>query len=314
MKCFADLLDVHREIDELVFDVWQRIVDRQWATIAPATMRLDRRLRAHIAVEDEHLVPAYARWVHPPDPALSAAMILRDHRLIERHLEGLARDVPRGAPASSSEARALVAFAERLAGLADLLEHHDLREASGFKPLLDAHLPGEVAGPLLAHAARQEKAASEAARAPLAHSPGEMGRHWVARAEALERQPASPPELARALGRALWRWQYAVLTAQDDGSVAVQCGQWLDRLSEAEASSLGDYDARMQRLVDGQVRKIAALWQRARREASAATSEGSRADVLARVEAVAAAGRLRRLVANHAGHLHRAHGAATRRD
>lgn len=101
-----------------VFDRCMADARAAWAWLVPL-------LRAHLAFEEQALLPRYESLGEFP-PNASPRVFRRDHRLILEAIDAVELDGDR------------VALCDALAKLEGVLEHHDLREAEHFKPRLDA--------------------------------------------------------------------------------------------------------------------------------------------------------------------------------
>lgn len=77
--------------------------------------------------EERELLPAFDALAHHAAPNQAPAVVRRDHRLVEALLAEL------------EAAEDPIARTTRLGRLADVLDHHDRREAAGMLPILDAH-------------------------------------------------------------------------------------------------------------------------------------------------------------------------------
>lgn len=132
----VDLLDEHETLARSLEAI--RSAELQGRSADGLWDWFDRTLRAHIALEEEHLLPLYDLL---PNHAVNASprVLRRDHRLLLEHLDALAR--------GDGD---LVDRADRLAKLAGVLEHHDLREAQHFKPRLDAEADADTLAAALA--------------------------------------------------------------------------------------------------------------------------------------------------------------------
>ena len=176
----VDLLEVHREIDSLLdATTLAAFTPGAEAALADLLGALKALLLWHLDGEESVLLPLYE--THVPDPPRNGSpeQIRRDHRMIREVLEELM-------------VTAGLARARRLRKLAHLLEHHDQREATGFKPLLDAALSPAVRGEALASLA--------ADRPALAATPVVRGR---GRGRSKRELAAEPRDEVRGLQQAL---------------------------------------------------------------------------------------------------------------
>jgi hypothetical protein len=166
-SCLSSVLSVHRRIDAKLLDARLLLLAGYGVAAREALGAVGEHLAAHMAYEEELLLPAYeaACEVFPPHGA--PELIRRDHRLIDAALVRCGQNM---AAVGGASARALVAAHEALAALADLLEHHDQREAESFEPLLDEVLPAHIREGLL-HAVASAEARFGGAWAPTAVLP-----------------------------------------------------------------------------------------------------------------------------------------------
>lgn len=122
----VDLLDVHVVIERALLGARMAAMAGDEAGHQAWMARLDAVLRRHIAHEERWLLPLWAQADAPPNG--TAAILSHEH---DRLLDLLTEAFTDGAPWER---------AERLARLGAVLEHHDAREARGFKPGMDALL------------------------------------------------------------------------------------------------------------------------------------------------------------------------------
>lgn len=109
--------------------------ERDPASFGPAWAAFDGALRAHLAIEEELLLPVFAAigddgGAVPPNQL--AHVVQADHAQILALADQAGRDV--------RDVSEVCARAEALAALAAVLDHHDRREAQGMFAALDRHV------------------------------------------------------------------------------------------------------------------------------------------------------------------------------
>lgn len=112
--------------------------ERDPARFLAVLVPLDAALRMHARQEEEVLLPVYAPFAAALPPNDAPRVLVRDHDLLRDLL---------GALAGRAEVRTaadVLARADDLLRFADVLHHHDLREAAGFLPTLEREVPAEV--------------------------------------------------------------------------------------------------------------------------------------------------------------------------
>jgi hypothetical protein len=133
-KRISDLEQVHEAIAAAVLG-WRVALLTGQATDT-RQKAADALLRWHMRSEETVILPVYAERVAEPAHGGSVALISRDHRIIEAHLDALAG-------LTGSEALS------RLARLAETLEHHDEREGGSYVAQLPDHLSPEEEGAMM---------------------------------------------------------------------------------------------------------------------------------------------------------------------
>ena len=97
-----------------------------------------RRLRRHISLEEDILLPAYEA-LGPAPRGGKVELFFEEHRKIEAKVAELLSSV-RGLSSGSTPRAAVVALIEREARLKELLSHHEQREEMFMLRLLDKSL------------------------------------------------------------------------------------------------------------------------------------------------------------------------------
>ena len=160
----ADLAGAHAEIRERMH-LWLAAVAAGDAPEARARYgAFSALLRAHAAMEEEHLLPPFA--ARGLETAGCTAQILRTEHDKLRRLLGAAGAALEAAGAPITP-RARVELILSCHLLRELLEHHDARERAGFFPALDGALsPAERTALYETCSRSQESAASRLASEP----------------------------------------------------------------------------------------------------------------------------------------------------
>jgi hypothetical protein len=139
-------LERHGALHGLALDVWCAIAEDD-AVFRTARGAFDAALRAHAALEEEVLLPAWETLPDPP-PNATAAVYRADHDRLRALLDALERaDTPLDRAAAT-------------ATLLDVLDHHDRREASALMPGLDRAWSAEARAAFLRRAAAIDPAPS----------------------------------------------------------------------------------------------------------------------------------------------------------
>lgn len=140
-RSFRELGRVHEALHELFFRHQDGVVQGDLAAAREFLERFGRAIRAHIAAEEDVLIPLYAERT-APQLGGSAELLLAEHRKIQR----LTRKA--GERLAVFESAGRIAPRERLHLLDEeymlkqVLDHHDRRERAVFFPELDRLLNG----------------------------------------------------------------------------------------------------------------------------------------------------------------------------
>lgn len=135
MNSFNDLLQVHRELDELFFQHQRALmrieIDRAEAVLA----EYSRDLLAHIRDEEEVMLPIYGERVNAP---VGGAMdiFLAEHEKLRQFLALFAEEINKIRKLDDLE-RGVLFLIDSQHLFKRLLVHHDTREKKMLYPLLD---------------------------------------------------------------------------------------------------------------------------------------------------------------------------------
>lgn len=127
-----DLLDEHEVLAATLIQIRTAVFDRRMEDVSLWMPWLEATLRAHIELEETHLLPVYDTLPNHPANA-TTRVFRREHQQLLDTLDLLDLNGSR------------VALCDGLCKLQGLLEHHDSRESQSFKPRLDAHLDPALA-------------------------------------------------------------------------------------------------------------------------------------------------------------------------
>lgn len=130
----SDWTKRHRAFDAGVRTLGRIAPERDPGRFAAVLGPLAAAVRLHMEQEETVLLPAAERLPLPPNG--TPTVIRRDHGLIRGLLAKL--------ELAPTTAEAVMARADDLVRLGEVLEHHDLRETAGLMPVLDAHVPRDV--------------------------------------------------------------------------------------------------------------------------------------------------------------------------
>lgn len=131
---FLRLLEVHEALDGLFAAHQEALLDRDLARAARLLREFTAAIREHIVLEEDVLLPIYARAERMAggDPQL----YLAEHRKILQYLnrfQSLVDEMTQVTP----EAHAIIEVLDEEVRFKDLMEHHDLRERNILYPVLD---------------------------------------------------------------------------------------------------------------------------------------------------------------------------------
>jgi len=154
----ADLAGTHGEIRGRLYDWLEAVAAGDARGARRGFEAFDGLLRAHAAMEEEHLLPLFAaRGLE--SPGCTADILRGEHDKIRRLLERARAQLPPPAEPIAPRLRVDLIFESR--NLREVLEHHDQRERAGFFPALDAALGAEERAALYAICERSQSSAAE---------------------------------------------------------------------------------------------------------------------------------------------------------
>lgn len=131
---FLVLLDEHAQLDELFLQHQKALLDGDLACAARLLDEYESELRAHVALDDEALLPIYERAAPPPGGA--PGLFRAEHRKILELLAQL-RQATDLLAAEGADWRAIIALLDEEARFKGVMLHHDLRERNILYPTLD---------------------------------------------------------------------------------------------------------------------------------------------------------------------------------
>jgi hemerythrin-like domain-containing protein len=132
---FEDLTGLHRELGEMFFEHQRALLDFDFHRALDRLAEYERALLAHMADEEERMLPLYAERVEPERGGASEFFFL-EHRKMRRLLAHFRSELPKlsGLP---DPRRALLKLLDQEATYKHLVEHHDTREEKFLYPSLD---------------------------------------------------------------------------------------------------------------------------------------------------------------------------------
>ncbi len=136
MRSLLELLDVHAGLHERFAVHRDFVVGLEFGRALEELESFERALRAHMDVEEAHLIPLYRERVGritggDPD------FFTLEHRNILRNLDTAKTELRTLAALPSAGRRQAHEFLDREWMLLHLMEHHDLREKNVLYPKLD---------------------------------------------------------------------------------------------------------------------------------------------------------------------------------
>ena len=132
---FEELLLVHQDLDELFLRHQEALLDRDVPMADSLLGRFQTGIKAHIRLEEDHLLPLFARAgvIRGAQPELFQG----EHRKILLFLQDFRDALAEKAGDPSHLTRRILALFDREAMFKHLMEHHDLREKNVLYPTLD---------------------------------------------------------------------------------------------------------------------------------------------------------------------------------
>ncbi|MBI3297171.1 MAG: hemerythrin domain-containing protein [Elusimicrobia bacterium] len=116
----------HRVLEDLLRRHQEALVGFEFGSALGELEEFSRRLRRHIRLEEDVLLPAYAELGQPPRGG-AVRFFLEEHAQIQERVEELLASA-RGLSVGSTSRAGVVSLIEREARLKALLEHHEQRE------------------------------------------------------------------------------------------------------------------------------------------------------------------------------------------
>ncbi len=153
----ADLAGAHDEILRRLYDWLEAVAAGDAGSARASFAAFDALLRAHAAMEEEHLLPLFqARGLE--SPGCTVDILRGEHDKIRRLLDRARAQLPASAAPIPPRQRVDLILDSR--NLRELLEHHDQRERAGFFPALDAALSAAERAALYEICARSQSSAA----------------------------------------------------------------------------------------------------------------------------------------------------------
>ena len=135
MNSFNDLLDVHRELDELFFRHQQALMRIEIDRAEQLLAEYSRNLLAHISDEQEVLLPIYAERVKAPVGG-AVDIFITEHEKLRQFLALFTAEIGKIREMDDVE-RGVLFLIDSQHLFKRLLVHHDAREKKMLYPLLD---------------------------------------------------------------------------------------------------------------------------------------------------------------------------------
>ncbi len=136
MKSLLDLMEVHKELDELFARHRDLVVGLDFAKAAKALDAFERALKIHMEAEEKHILPLYEQRVGHVlggDPAFFHA----EHKNLLKLLAEIQTKSRELAANRAAGPRQAHQFLEAESMFLHLLDHHDRRERNTLYPELD---------------------------------------------------------------------------------------------------------------------------------------------------------------------------------
>ncbi|MFN9334351.1 MAG: hemerythrin domain-containing protein [Planctomycetota bacterium] len=134
----AAMMGLHERLDALLFAHQRALLDRDLPRARATLATYGEALAAHVADEEEHVLPRYRALGGDATDAPSK-LFLGEHANLRAFVADCAQRL--AAMGERVDDRALLDVLDRQATLKNLLLHHDLRERNLLYPFLAARLP-----------------------------------------------------------------------------------------------------------------------------------------------------------------------------
>lgn len=135
MSNFLDLLALHRQLDELFFEHQRALMRLDLHAASQALANYETALLAHIADEEELMLPIYRERVQPPVGG-AAEIFFGEHEKLRQYLSLFKQEMGRLRLEGDLERRVLFLIDSQHI-FKRLLVHHDTREKNILYPLLN---------------------------------------------------------------------------------------------------------------------------------------------------------------------------------
>lgn len=135
MRKLSELLDLHKDLEELFFQHQCKLLNRDFNGAFAILEQYEQALLKHIKDENENLLPIYAeRGTIAKGGAVQ--MFLDEHEKLANHIVLFKEEVTK-LPYETEQERKLLWLLEREAFFKKLCDHHDIRETNFLYPELD---------------------------------------------------------------------------------------------------------------------------------------------------------------------------------
>lgn len=135
MRKLSELLDLHKDLDELFFEHQCKLLVRDFDAALAILEQYEQALLKHIKDENENLIPIYAeRGTIAKGGAVQ--MFLDEHEKLANHVV-LFKEEIQNLNIETELERKLLWLLEREAFFKKLCDHHDIRETNFLYPELD---------------------------------------------------------------------------------------------------------------------------------------------------------------------------------
>lgn len=135
MSNFLDLLALHKQLDELFFEHQRALMRLDLDAASQALAIYESGLLAHIADEEELMLPIYRERVQPPVGG-AAEIFLGEHEKLRQYLSLFKQEMVKLRPEDDLERRVLFLIDSQHI-FKRLLVHHDTREKNILYRLLN---------------------------------------------------------------------------------------------------------------------------------------------------------------------------------